>query len=64
VATGVARRAAKKGAPALRILIAIGVSRQKEAGAAGVVLNHAAELEKRGHFVECWFLEDVLEKPV
>jgi glycosyltransferase involved in cell wall biosynthesis len=60
----VARRAAKKGAPALRILIAIGVSRQKEAGAAGVVLNHAAELEKRGHIVECWFLEDVLEKPV
>jgi len=45
----------------LRILIAIGVSRQKEAGAAGVVLNHAAELAKRGHTVDCWFLEDVLE---
>jgi glycosyltransferase involved in cell wall biosynthesis len=47
----------------LRILIAIGVSRQKEAGAAGVVLNHAAELKKRGHVVDCWFLEDVLERP-
>jgi glycosyltransferase involved in cell wall biosynthesis len=39
------------------------VSRQKEAGAAGVVLNHAAELKKRGHVVDCWFLEDVLESP-
>jgi glycosyltransferase involved in cell wall biosynthesis len=47
----------------LNILIAIGVSRQKEAGAAGVVLNHAAELKKRGHVVDCWFLEDVLERP-
>jgi glycosyltransferase involved in cell wall biosynthesis len=37
------------------------VSRQKEAGAAGVVLNHAAELTKRGHAVDCWFLEDVLK---
>ena len=47
----------------MRILIAIGVSRQKEAGAAGVVLNHAAELTKSGHTVDCWFLEDVLEHP-
>jgi glycosyltransferase involved in cell wall biosynthesis len=47
----------------LRILIAIGVARQKEAGAAGVVLNHAAELAKRGHAVDCWFLEDVLKQP-
>jgi glycosyltransferase involved in cell wall biosynthesis len=47
----------------LRILIAIGVSRQKEAGGSGVVLNHAAELTKRGHKVDCWFLEDVLEHP-
>jgi glycosyltransferase involved in cell wall biosynthesis len=47
----------------LRILIAIGVWRQKEAGAASVVLNHAAELTKRGHEVDCWFLEDVLERP-
>ena len=37
--------------------------RQKEAGAAGVVLNHARELEKRGHQVECWFLDDVLQRP-
>lgn len=55
--------AMRKGAHALRILIAIGVSKQKEAGAAGVVLNHAAELKKRGHEVECWFLEDVLKEP-
>jgi len=47
----------------LKILIAIGVPRQKGAGAAGVVLNHAAELVKRGHVVDCWFLEDVLERP-
>jgi glycosyltransferase involved in cell wall biosynthesis len=48
----------------LRILIAIGVARQEEAGAAGVVLNHARELEKLGHQVECWFLGDVLRGPV
>ncbi|HYL64870.1 MAG TPA: glycosyltransferase family 4 protein [Candidatus Methylomirabilis sp.] len=48
----------------MRILIATGVRRKKEAGAAGVVLNHAAELSRRGHAVECWFLEDVLERPV
>jgi glycosyltransferase involved in cell wall biosynthesis len=47
----------------LRILIAIGVRRQEEAGAAGVALNHARELAKRGHSVDCWFLEDVLERP-
>jgi len=28
-----------------------------------VVLNHAAELQKRGHQVECWFLEDLLPEP-
>lgn len=54
---------ATRGSHALKILIAIGVSRKKEAGAAGVVLNHAAELTKRGHEVECWFLEDVFERP-
>jgi glycosyltransferase involved in cell wall biosynthesis len=27
-----------------------------------VVLNQAAELTKRGHLVDCWFLEDVLER--
>lgn len=47
----------------MRILIAIGVPRQKEAGAAAVVLNHAAALEKLGHSVECWFLEDILLRP-
>jgi len=29
-----------------------------------VVLNHARELEKRGHQVDCWFIEDVLPRPV
>jgi glycosyltransferase involved in cell wall biosynthesis len=48
----------------LRILIAIGVPRQQEAGAAAVVLNHARELERRGHNVVCWFLEDVAAKRV
>jgi glycosyltransferase involved in cell wall biosynthesis len=43
----------------MRILIAIGVPRQREAGAAAVVLNHARELERHGHNVVCWFLEDV-----
>jgi glycosyltransferase involved in cell wall biosynthesis len=47
----------------VRVLIAIGVPRQKEGGAAGVVLNHARELTRRGHEVECWFLEDVLKRP-
>jgi len=47
----------------VRVLIAIGVHRQEEAGAAGVVLNQARELEARGHIVECWFIEDVLERP-
>ena len=47
----------------MRILIAIGVQRQKEAGAAGVVFNHARELENLGHSVECLFLDDVLELP-
>jgi len=45
----------------VRILIAIGVRRQKEAGAAGVALNHAVELEKLGHRVQCWFLDDVFK---
>ena len=46
----------------MRILIAIGVPRRREAGAASVVLNHARELEKRGHQVDCWFLDDILEQ--
>jgi len=48
----------------VRVLIAIGVPRQREAGAAGVVLNHARELENRGHSVVCWFLDDVVPQPV
>jgi glycosyltransferase involved in cell wall biosynthesis len=44
----------------VKVLIAIGVPGQQEAGAAGVVLNHARELRKRGHSVDCWFLEDIL----
>jgi len=47
----------------LRVLIAIGVPRQREAGAAGVVLSHQRELIKLGHDVDCWFLDDVLVNP-
>ncbi|HKS82410.1 MAG TPA: glycosyltransferase family 4 protein [Candidatus Acidoferrales bacterium] len=47
----------------MRILIAIGVPRQAEAGAASVAINHAREFEKNGHRVDCWFLEDVLSQP-
>lgn len=48
----------------MRVLIAIGVPRQREAGAAGVVMNHAKELEKRGHTVDCWFLDDIFPEQV
>ena len=47
----------------MRVLIAIGVRRAKEAGAAGVVVNHASELQRLGHEVECWFLDDILPLP-
>jgi glycosyltransferase involved in cell wall biosynthesis len=47
----------------LKILIAIGVLRQREAGAAGVVFNHAEQLEKLGHRVDCWFFDDILPSP-
>ncbi len=47
----------------MRILIVVGVLRQREAGAAGVVFNHAAELEKLGHQVDCWFFDDILQTP-
>jgi len=47
----------------LKILIAIGVLRQREAGAAGVVFNHAEQLEKLGHQVDCWFFDDLLPAP-
>lgn len=47
----------------MKILIAIGVLRQREAGAAGVVFNHAEQLEKLGHKVDCWFFDDILPSP-
>lgn len=47
----------------MKVLLAIGLPQQKEAGAASVVLHHARELEKRGHDVDCLFLEDVLTRP-
>ncbi|HTB94159.1 MAG TPA: glycosyltransferase family 4 protein [Candidatus Sulfotelmatobacter sp.] len=47
----------------MKILIAIGVLRKREAGAAGVVFNHAEELQKLGHQVDCWFFDDVLPQP-
>ena len=47
----------------MKILIAIGVLRQREAGAAGVVFNHANQLEKLGHQVDCWFFDDILPSP-
>lgn len=47
----------------MKILIAIGVLRQREAGAAGVVFNHVEQLEKLGHKVECWFFDDILPSP-
>jgi len=47
----------------MKILIAIGVRRVREAGAAGVAFNHAEELEKLGHQVELWFFDDLLKTP-
>ena len=47
----------------MNILIAIGVKRQKEAGAAGVVFNHAEQLQKLGHQVDTWFFDDLLPSP-
>jgi glycosyltransferase involved in cell wall biosynthesis len=47
----------------MKIVIAIGVRRDREAGAAGVVLNHAEQLQKLGHQVETWFFDDVLPSP-
>jgi len=47
----------------LKIVIAIGVLRQREAGAAGVVFNHAEELTKLGHNVDSWFFDELLPSP-
>ena len=44
----------------MKILIASGVRRVREAGAAGVVFYHAEGLQKLGHRVETWFFDDVL----
>jgi len=47
----------------VRILIVTDAPRQWEAGVAGVLLNHARELQKLGHKVNCWFGDDVSPKP-
>ena len=47
----------------MNILIATGVRRVREAGAASVAFHHADELEKLGHKVELWFMDDLLPKP-
>lgn len=47
----------------MKILIAIGVRRVREAGAASVVLHHADELGQLGHKVETWFFDDLLPAP-
>lgn len=47
----------------MKILIAIGVVSRREAGAAGVVFNHAEQLRKLGHQVETWFFDDLLPSP-
>jgi glycosyltransferase involved in cell wall biosynthesis len=47
----------------MKILIAIGVRRMKEAGGAGVVFNHAEQLQKLGHQVDTWFFDDLLPYP-
>jgi glycosyltransferase involved in cell wall biosynthesis len=46
----------------MKILIASGVRRVREAGAAGVVFYHAEGLQKLGHQVETWFFDDALPK--
>ena len=47
----------------MRILIASGDRRVREAGAAGVVFQHADELQKLGHQVDVWFFDDVVPTP-
>lgn len=46
----------------MKILIATGVPKIREAGTAGLVLQHVEELRKLGHDVDCWFYGDVIEK--
>lgn len=45
----------------MKILIASGVPCVQEAGTAAVALNHAKELRKLGHEVDCWFFDDVIQ---
>lgn len=47
----------------MKILIASGVAHTREAGTSGLVLEQAEELRKLGHIVDCWFYEDVVQKP-
>lgn len=44
----------------MRILMAAGVPRRREGGVAGIVMNYAQGLEKRGHTVTTLFLDDLL----
>ncbi len=46
----------------MNILLAAAVPRRREGGVAGNVYNLAAELRALGHFVDCLFLEDLLER--
>lgn len=43
----------------MRILMAAGVPKRREGGAAAMLYNLAKELEARGHCVSCVFLEDL-----
>ena len=45
----------------MKILIASGVPHIHEAGTSAVALNHAEELRKLGHEVDCWFFDDVVQ---
>ncbi len=47
----------------MKILLAVGARRGREAGAASVVINHAEQLQKLGHQVETWFFDDLLSSP-
>src|SRR5260370_25563946 len=46
----------------MRILIACGVSQQREGGGAGIVYNLASALRAFGHSVDCLFHEDLLTR--
>ena len=48
-----------KSGPVLRILIAAGVPRQREGGAAAIIYQLAERYREWGHAVDCLFLEDM-----